>query len=195
MNHAEEAAYWYLRLNGFFPISNFVIHRSSSVQHTSDCDVLGVRLPFVHEEVGGQEDDWDSFLREHLDLRRPIGLLCEVKSGDYDVDRVFREEVLSYAVGRLGVVRQADLEVTTRALAEVPVLPLDDGWQIVKLLVARDPVDGAFLTRSLDQVEGFLDDRVRAYPKQKYADRMYFGPVLFQTVIERVGRPDRALRS
>ena len=27
MNFAEELVYWYLRLNGFFPITNFVLHR------------------------------------------------------------------------------------------------------------------------------------------------------------------------
>jgi hypothetical protein len=27
MNSSEELAYWYLRLNGFFPLTNFVIHR------------------------------------------------------------------------------------------------------------------------------------------------------------------------
>jgi hypothetical protein len=31
MNHGEELVYWYLRLNGFFPLSNFVVHKSSQV--------------------------------------------------------------------------------------------------------------------------------------------------------------------
>jgi hypothetical protein len=57
VNHAEEAAFWYLRLNGFFAITNFVVHASREVFHTSDCDVLAVRLPFVYEEIGGSEDD------------------------------------------------------------------------------------------------------------------------------------------
>jgi hypothetical protein len=26
MNSSEELAYWYLRLNGFFPLTNFVVH-------------------------------------------------------------------------------------------------------------------------------------------------------------------------
>jgi len=32
MNHAEDAAFWYLRLNGFFAITNFVIHASANVE-------------------------------------------------------------------------------------------------------------------------------------------------------------------
>lgn len=44
MNYGEELAYWYLRFNGFFPISNFVVHRSSGIKRTSDVDVLAVLL-------------------------------------------------------------------------------------------------------------------------------------------------------
>ena len=31
MNFAEQLVYWYLRLNGYFPITNFVLHQ---VQNT-----------------------------------------------------------------------------------------------------------------------------------------------------------------
>ena len=37
-----------------------------------------------------------------------------------------------------------------------------------------------------DQVRAFLDARVAKYPKEKFRDRMFFGPVLFQFVIESV---------
>jgi hypothetical protein len=50
MNYGEELAYWYLRLNGFFPISNFVVHRSLDVPNTSDVDVVAVRPPHVFEQ-------------------------------------------------------------------------------------------------------------------------------------------------
>ena len=29
MNFAEQLVYWYLRLNGFFPITNFVLHHGA----------------------------------------------------------------------------------------------------------------------------------------------------------------------
>ena len=68
MNYGEELAYWYQRLNGFFPLSNFVVHRSASIQYTSDVDALAVRPPHVYEEVGGRPEDWDA------DLARRLGL-------------------------------------------------------------------------------------------------------------------------
>jgi hypothetical protein len=47
MNYGETNAYWYLRLNGFFLINNFVIHRTDEIAYSSDIDILGIRLPYV----------------------------------------------------------------------------------------------------------------------------------------------------
>ena len=38
-NYGEELAYWYLRLNGFFLIENFVIHNQEH-ENGSDVDML-----------------------------------------------------------------------------------------------------------------------------------------------------------
>lgn len=184
MNHSEEAAFWYLRLNGFFAITNFVVHASRDVVRTSDCDVLGVRLPFVYEEVGGQDGDWDPFLVENLNLARPIGIVCEVKSGDYVVRELFREDVLRYSIARLGVTPVDDVGRVVEALRGSSIFTLADGTQVCKLLVAMLKRQGPFLVRGLTEVEHFLQQRVERYPKQKYADRVFFGPVLFQTFIE-----------
>jgi hypothetical protein len=184
VNHAEEAAFWYLRLNGFFAITNFVIHASREVVHTSDCDVLAVRLPYVYEEIGGQDDDWDPFLRHHLNLARPIGVVCEVKSGRYDTAQLFRENNLRYTLARLGFVPRERVRDVAARMLDQPVIELEDGTQLAKLLIARHERAGPFLTLGLTEVERFLQARVEKYPKQKYGDRMFFGPVLFQTVIE-----------
>ncbi len=184
MNYAEEAAFWYLRLNGFFPISNFVIHRSEGVLHTSDCDVLAVRLPFTFEAVGGGDADWDTDLTRELDFTRPIGLVCEVKSGRYETEQLFRRETLEYSIARRGFVPREGVADVAAELVGHPITELADGTQIAKLFVARQPCDGPFLAHGLGDVERFLRRRVEMYPKQKYADRMFFGPVLFQTIIE-----------
>src|SRR5688572_18351639 len=102
MNYGEAIAYWYLRLNGFFPITNFVIHHSSKVRHSSDCDVLAIRLPFVYEEIGGNEDDWDESLSKELGFDHTIGVICEVKTGAYRLENIFRPEYIAYSIARLG---------------------------------------------------------------------------------------------
>jgi hypothetical protein len=78
-NYGEAWAYWYLRLNGFFPLGNFVVHKDSVVRHRADVDLLGVRPPHVFEEVGGQQDDWDPALK-HATRRSPQRLPCTHRS-------------------------------------------------------------------------------------------------------------------
>jgi len=76
----ESAAEWFLRLNGFFTVQNFIVHpvkREESQQRT-DADVLGIRFPNRQEIVGGISLD------DHKDFRnaqRPIFVIAEVKSG------------------------------------------------------------------------------------------------------------------
>ena len=55
MNYGETLAYWYLRLNGFIPMRNFVLHPSVNAtdKNSADSDLLAVRFLHVYEEIGG----------------------------------------------------------------------------------------------------------------------------------------------
>jgi hypothetical protein len=46
---AERLAYWYLRLNGFLTIQNFIVHPETGSNQRTDADVLGVRFPYRAE--------------------------------------------------------------------------------------------------------------------------------------------------
>lgn len=187
MNYGEEIAYWYLRLNGFFPITNFVIHRSARITHTSECDVLALRMPYVYEDIGGKPEDWDSDLADQLGFDQVIGVVCEVKTSEYELSRVFRPEYVRYAVGRLGIVPQDNIPVLSEALNGKAMIETDAGHRICKLLIANERRESeAFIFRSLNHAEDFISDRVRKYPSEKHADRMYFGSELFQYTIHRI---------
>src|ERR1700730_15710200 len=73
MDPLEQLAVWYLRLNGYFVIPNFIAHGRTSSQ--TDVDVLAVRFPHSEE----YPDDVKV-------LRIPHGktdvLLAEVKAGE-----------------------------------------------------------------------------------------------------------------
>ena len=190
MNYGEEIAYWYLRLNGFFPISNFVIHRSSKIKHTSDCDLLALRTPHVYEEIGGRPEDWDAELAKLLDFdKKIIGVICEVKTGQYSLKDIFRPMYLDYSAGRLGLLRQDQINILKDNLAIDAIINLPGDRRICKLLIANGKKrTGPFIFRMLDAAEDFIENRVRNYPKEKYADRMYFGSELFQHTIHRIHR-------
>ena len=85
-NYGEELAYWYFRLNGFFPISDYVLHKWENIddeqlKYSSDIDILAIRHPYVYEEIGGQKNDWDKELVDKIDiLNKTVGVICEVKT-------------------------------------------------------------------------------------------------------------------
>lgn len=73
---SEQVAYWYLRLNGFFTIPNFIIHPDRGRNQRTDVDILGVRFPF-RQELSGMKDD--NFLSRYDE--KPLIILAEVKIG------------------------------------------------------------------------------------------------------------------
>lgn len=170
MNYGEEWAYWYLRLNGFFPISNFVIHSSSQIKYSSDWDVLAVRLPHVYEEIGGGQDDWDCQLRKLLDFRLTLGVICQVKTGK--IEQIFREEYVNYAVDRLGFAENLSTISSTvkDCLREHACCSCGEQYQISKLLIAnRQPRDNdKFLFISLEHTREFIKQRIKKYPEHKH---------------------------
>ncbi len=182
MNYGESLVYWYLRLNGFFPLTNFVIHKSEGITYSSDCDVLAIRPPLVFEEVGGQPDDWDHWLIEHINSGRTLGVISEVKTGDYKKDNLFRKEYVGYAAKRLGFTNEEqDIEriANGKAFEEI-----GDSYRVIKLFVSNQEEEGPFFSFRLEVIIQFLLDRIGKYSIEKYRDRMFFGSILFQGLIE-----------
>lgn len=190
VNYGEELAYWYLRLNGFFPISRYVIHRAEEGRDPSDCDVLGVRFPHVYEPVGGKPGDWDPWLEKNFGFNCHVGVICEVKTGRYAPRDLFRPQHLDCLIGRLGFVPSDRIEQVV-AIWRQPVVQVTPNHLMVKLLVAaQGRSTDAYLFRSLDRVLKFVCRRIRKYPNDKFWDRIYFDSALLQFVIDRVRRKE-----
>lgn len=188
LNSSEEQSYWYLRLNGFFLIDNFVIHKSKNIDYSADADLIGIRTPFVYEEIGGQSKDWDKTLFQNFDTKSLIGIICQVKGGAIGDKELFPEPYLSYSLDRLGLT--ADNSAIAKELGESPIVSfqneLGQNCQIAKLLITRDEPknDINYLWLTLDSVYGFIRNRIKEYPKEKYADRNFFSSIGLQTIIE-----------
>lgn len=186
-NYGEVLAYWYLRLNGFFILQNFVFHRGDTGESTADCDLLAVRFPHVYEEVGGQESDWDHDLLTELGAssNRVICLIVEVKTGRYsiaDLDRAFSLERLTVAVQRVGAFPRVQAEEIAQELVKAGVVPRDP-YCFAKLAIvggASRPDSERYVVRRLDQAVGFIRKRMKEYKDVKEADRMFFPDPLMQ---------------
>lgn len=75
--NAEDLAYWYLRLNGFLSIQNFVVHPDQGRNQETDVDLMAVRFPFRAENLTRPMKDDKYFIRH----KTPYIVFAEVKAG------------------------------------------------------------------------------------------------------------------
>lgn len=186
-NFAEDLAYWYLRLNGFFLVRSFVVHRPD-LAYKADIDLLALRPRHVYEEFGGQPFDWDPVFQQWglapstdtADWERIIGLIVEVKCGNFSAtgkrgiqQGFFSLLRITEAVGRIGLVPSGEREAVCRQLWTKRTLTDPAGaWVLGKLLVyepslAPDLTDQPVLTRSIPQIEQFIRERLERYHEAK----------------------------
>ncbi len=192
MTYGESLTYWYLRLNGFFPISRFVLHQPKGHGQSMDCDLLGVRLPHTCERIGNEYVKWDeTFFKGHnIDLtKQTMGIITEVKTGRYTVEAVkgqFTDFRLKYAIGRLGLFPQQEIDGVVEQLATKPTAE-HAGVLIVKLLVDSHKYrpEGSQATEWLriaaEDVEEFITDRMYTFAKHKSGSWFYFEGDLIQS--------------
>ena len=195
MNYGEELAYWYLRLNGFFPITNFVVHNPTNPGKAPDIDVLAIRLPHVEEKIGGQPSDWHDTLQNELDFSKIIGVICEVKTGRLYESDLFKERNIKIAVQRLGFSKETEpiidcLSNNKKYLSEEKN---ETAYEIGKLLITnKTPANNdKFICVSLSDVNEFIKDRILKYPKNKKGDRIQFNSNLLQYIIHFSGESNK----
>jgi len=191
MNYGETLTYWYLRLNGFFLLRNFVLHPPYESEGTNnqaaDSDLLAVRFPHVYEEIGGQPDDWDSRFRTWgFSLEEDIiGLVIEVKTSP-NANRTtiernsFNQTRIRQAVQRMGMFKLEDTQDIAHELQNTAVTTKRGPYRLGKLLFSQRPVRGAWLNITLEESEQFIKDRLQKYSDLKRQARMFFPDELIQ---------------
>jgi len=117
----DSAAEWFLRLNGFFTVLNFVVHPIESAEGTqqrTDADVLGIRFPHRQEIVGGEP------LPDHTAFRdssRPVFVIAEVKAGRCSLNGPWtrsEDDNVTNVLRSLGCVAPESLKVISDSLYE-----------------------------------------------------------------------------
>lgn len=194
MNYGEEIAFWYLRLNGFFPLVDFVVHGAKRPVNcdldglkTGDCDLVAIRPPNVSERIGGLPEDWDTRFLETIGL--PIsghtcGMIAEVKTGDISPQELressFHATRVKAGLDRLGFVPGRLRTSALRGLLHGP------SWHHQRFAVSkviftdhtfRDPIPCYQI--GLRHALYFVRRRMKTYA-EKLPDRMFFQSSLVQ---------------
>lgn len=198
MNFAETLGYWYLRLNGFFVLPNFVFHRVKDTrEHSADCDLLAVRFPHVRERIGDRECEWDvkAFDGWGLDIATClVALIVEVKSGrsarkvEEGALQAFDSHRLESAVHRLGIWPLERVGMIVKELENADrSVDGEMGVIVAKLLIANR-VPGQhpgppYLQLALREADDFVRSRMDAHMLEKSQDRIFFPSDLMQYIV------------
>ena len=108
---AEKVAYWYLRLNGFFQIENFVVHPARRGGQRTDADLLAIRFPFRAERLF---DDPNDIMADDV---KQLALSCDL------IDVVVAEVKTNQPCTLNGPWTQEDRQNVHRVLAAIGCLP------------------------------------------------------------------------
>jgi len=202
-NYAEELVYWYLRLNGFFPLTNFVYHRlprdDNRGTYNADADILAIRPPYYRETIFSRERERDLVSDDWLQAfdGKWVGLIGEVKGSRSvtieQVERAFSPERLRVAIMRLGLLNDNQtINNAVDVFGSERQFPYDGQARTVllKVLFADTPTHNyavmqspAWTTIGLKDIDNFIRRRINDYPDQKSGGRYFFPSSFFQYIV------------
>ena len=194
INFGERLASWYLRLNGFLLVEDFVLHRQDG-KGTSDADLLAVRLGHSAESIDNAPLALHSAIQklvgEEADPKH-VALVVQVKTGaEGSAGDAFDAERLRRGLRFVGAVPEPALQGVVQELGE-KATSSHDGWVFAKLLIAEEPRDTKAVGVPLKDALGFIEGRLRHHAERKAADRLFFSDELMQFLAWRAGQEEPA---
>jgi hypothetical protein len=174
----ETLGLWYLRLNGFLTIPNFVVHPDSGHDVGTDVDVLGVRFPYREENVSRPMMDSPRFTKVG---RKAFVAITEVKRSLCSLNGPWTDRHrgnMPRLLNAVGLFSRSETEAAAEALYNVGVY--DNTLYHVSLLclgerenpeIARDHPRVPQIT--WDEVLNFVFQRFDTYHNQKRAHQTW----------------------
>jgi len=111
---AELIASWYLRFNGYFPLTSFILHDAGATKQPggqiTDADILAIRLPHTEEIIEGPTETIRVKTDPQLDVTGDLTdfIIAEVSSGECkfnwlnETNQAVEVKFLDYCLRRLG---------------------------------------------------------------------------------------------
>lgn len=187
-NYAEEIAYLYFRLNGFFLLDNYVTHagENKNRMHT-DSDILGIKTNLVKESVGlVGPNDIDKKLSDIIKGYSYIGLLCEVKGGVSD-DWIIRDDRIKPCISRMGLLQHKEIDACVKNLKEDYMYISKDKNTIIIKIVATNHYRENNIKKwhliSIDSMLKFIQNRAKKYTVKQRGWNFYASN-LFQYILK-----------
>jgi hypothetical protein len=176
VNKFEQLALWYLRLNGYLTVPNFVLHPNTPNSERTDADVLAVRFPHSTEVAGQKKMEPDSNL---VNQPKKIDfIIAEVKSGVCRLNGPWTDEKrenMQYVIRWLGMAPQSEVpkiaeELYTNKRCE------REKWDIRIVCFGKQCskyLHGNVCQFTHEHVIGFISDRFRKHADIKSSHRQW----------------------
>jgi hypothetical protein len=111
----EHLAQWYLRLNGFMTMNDFVLHRDHKPWgQRTDADIFGVRFPF-RKELDFEDDE------PFRSVRKPHFIIAEITQGECKLNGPWTEQAdnnMQYVLQALGAFDPREIDGIALSLYE-----------------------------------------------------------------------------
>lgn len=167
----EELALWYFRLNGFFTITNFVLHPSRRGPQRTDADIIGVRFPHRSEfpdAPGGDESEFARQDKSYFVIAEVKRSVCQLNGPWTDSNR----ENIQAVLRDLGAFPPDDIERVAESLYKNGVF---NGAKLYcSLFCMGDEKNPDIATsypqmpqRTWKEILGFIFDRFQTYHVRK----------------------------
>ncbi|MBS1720440.1 MAG: hypothetical protein JST35_08345 [Armatimonadetes bacterium] len=168
MSSPERLAYWYLRLNGFLTIENFVVHDDMTANQRTDADILAVRFGNRSENL----------TKPMVDDQRVIDsshfcnvVIAEIKSTDCALNGPWtnqRDRNVERVLSAVGVVPANLLYDAACAIYKSGRFEMDG--VMIRLMAfgdVRSRITPEVEQVTFDEMIGFIWERFREYNLQK----------------------------
>ncbi len=178
MYSLDAVAEWFLRLNGFFTVQNFIVHPltpEEGSQQRTDADVLGIRFPRRQEIVGGE------LLTDHpafRDAERRTFVIAEVKAGRCRLNGPWsrqEEGNVTNVLRSFGQMSVASPDIIAKGLYEKGRCQVED--LDARLLcfgsVRSQNLSEGVLQFTWEEVFGFVFDRYQAFWRMKRQNQQW----------------------
>lgn len=169
---AEQLTYWYLRLNGFLTIQNFIVHPDFGSEQRTDADILGVRFPYRFELKPKTMVDDVPFTQV---TDKPFIVMAEVKTSVCNLNGPWKEpqkENLQQVLRAVGAFPESDIETVAKTIYTSGTFS-NDAYHLSlacfgKSVNSEISKNYPSVPQTLwDKVLTFIYSRFRAYPDQK----------------------------
>jgi hypothetical protein len=172
-NKFEELALWYLRLNGYLTVPNFILHPAGRGGQRGEEDILGVRFPYSKEVAGVELKPDDRLVRR--DMKTDF-IIAQVKGGEGECDlsstwrETEKEEERCYVLKWLGMVPDREVPKVAENLYTNKIYETGDCWGIRLVCLGKRLSDGLspnVVQIKFEQVAEFFSSRFELFRKQK----------------------------